>query len=106
MKGISREVVPYAVEGLLGEFAQRPQVISEHATGLDLFIDLEALDDKGLERAQKRLKEAFIAVTKRAQASAPSPSEPSYGSRRAAGGNGKPRAGSAGTRLAARAPLR
>ena len=40
----SREVVSYEVEGLPGELAQRPQVISEHATGLDLFIDLDAID--------------------------------------------------------------
>jgi len=65
MKGISREVVPYAVEGLLGELAQRPQVISEHATGLDLFIDLEALDEKSAERAQQRLAEALLALTTR-----------------------------------------
>ncbi|HEV2559229.1 MAG TPA: adenylate/guanylate cyclase domain-containing protein [Microvirga sp.] len=44
MKGISREVVPYRVEGLLGELAQRQHVISESTTGLDLFLDLEALD--------------------------------------------------------------
>ncbi|RWB22735.1 MAG: adenylate/guanylate cyclase domain-containing protein, partial [Mesorhizobium sp.] len=48
MKGISREVVPYEVEGLLGELAQRPQVISEHATGLDLFLDVEAIDENGV----------------------------------------------------------
>ncbi len=52
MKGISREVVPYAVEGLLGELAQRPQVISEHATGLDLFLDLDAIDENG-DRARQ-----------------------------------------------------
>ena len=33
--------------------AQRPQVISEHATGLDLFLDLEAMDDTGKEQARK-----------------------------------------------------
>lgn len=65
MKGISREVVPYAVEGLLGELAQRPQVISEHATGLDLFLDLEALDEKSAERAEQRLAEALLALTTR-----------------------------------------
>jgi class 3 adenylate cyclase len=65
MKGISREVVPYAVEGLLGELAQRPQVISEHATGLDLFLDIEALDEKSAERAQQRLAEALLALTTR-----------------------------------------
>jgi class 3 adenylate cyclase len=65
MKGISREVVPYAVEGLLGELEQRPQVISEHSTGLDLFLDLDAMDDKGVERAKKRLAEALLALTVR-----------------------------------------
>jgi class 3 adenylate cyclase len=65
MKGISREVVPYAVEGLLGDLAQRPQVISEHATGLDFFLDLEAIDDKAAERAKQRLAEALLALTDR-----------------------------------------
>jgi class 3 adenylate cyclase len=65
MKGISRDVVPYSVEGLLGELAQRSQVISEHVTGLDLFLDLEAMDEKALDRAQKRLAEALIAVSVR-----------------------------------------
>ncbi|RWN57329.1 adenylate/guanylate cyclase domain-containing protein [Mesorhizobium sp.] len=67
MKGISREVVPYEVEGLLGELAQRPQVISEHATGLDLFLDVEAIDEKGVERAKKRLSEALLALTARSK---------------------------------------
>jgi adenylate cyclase len=65
MKGISREVVPYAVEGLLGELSQRPQVISEHATGLDLFLDIEALDERSVERAQQRLAEALLALATR-----------------------------------------
>jgi adenylate cyclase len=70
MKGISREVVPYQVEGLLGDLEQRPQVISEHAKGLDLFLDLEAMDENGAERAKKRLAEALLALTVR---SAPRP---------------------------------
>lgn len=70
MKGISREVVPYEVEGLLGELAQRPQVISEHATGLDLFVDIEAIDDNGVERAKKRLSEALMALTARSNPAA------------------------------------
>lgn len=63
MKGISREVVPYSVEGLLGDLAQRSLVISEHATGLELFLDLEAIDEAGAERAKKRLTEALLALT-------------------------------------------
>jgi class 3 adenylate cyclase len=70
MKGISREVVPYEVEGLLGELAQRPQVISEHAAGLDLFLDVEAIDENGVERAKKRLSEALLALTIRSKPAA------------------------------------
>jgi adenylate cyclase len=69
MKGISRAVVPYAVEGLLGDLAQRDQVISEHATGLDLFVDLAALDEEGAQRAKKRLSEALLALTVRRKTS-------------------------------------
>jgi adenylate cyclase len=65
MKGISRDVVPYAVEGLLGDLAQRDQVISEHVTGMDLFLDLDAIDEDGIQRAQKRLSEALLALTVR-----------------------------------------
>lgn len=65
MKGISRQVVPYAVDGLLSEFAQRAQVISEHATGVDIFLDLEAMDDETAEAARKRLTEALSALGSR-----------------------------------------
>ena len=65
MKGISREVVPYAVEGLLGELPQREQVISEHGKGLDLFIDLDVLDDHAAERTKQRLQELLAALEKR-----------------------------------------
>jgi class 3 adenylate cyclase len=57
MKGISREVVPYAVEGLVGDLAQRSQVISEHGKGLDLFIDLDVIDEHAAERTRRRLRE-------------------------------------------------
>ena len=40
-------------------------MISEHATGLDLFVDLDVIDDKGVERAKKRLSEALLALTAR-----------------------------------------
>jgi adenylate cyclase len=73
MKGVSREIVPYSVEGLLGEVAQRQHVISEHATGLDLFVDLEALDKDGAERAKKRLAEALLALTVRHKLSPAAP---------------------------------
>lgn len=62
MKGIKREVIPYAVEGLLGELAQRPQVIIEHVPGLDLFLDLDAIKHHEIERAKRRLAEALAAL--------------------------------------------
>ena len=65
MKGISREIVPYAVEGLIGAVAQRAQVISEHGKGLDLFIDLDVLDDSAAERTKQRLRELLDALERR-----------------------------------------
>lgn len=62
MKGISREVVPYSVEGLVGELAQRPHVISEHAKGLELFLDLDVLDETTAKRARGLLEEALAAL--------------------------------------------
>ena len=67
MKGISRQIVPYAVEGLLGVVSQRAQVISEHAQGLDLFIDLDVIDDQAAERTRQRLVELLDALDRRAK---------------------------------------
>ena len=65
IKGISREVVPYAVEGLLGELAQRSHVISEQGQGLDLFVDLDVIDAQTAERAGRRLRELLEALERR-----------------------------------------
>jgi hypothetical protein len=59
--------VPYAVEGLLGVVSQRAQVISEHAQGLDLFIDLDVIDDQAAERTRQRLVELLDALDRRAK---------------------------------------
>jgi class 3 adenylate cyclase len=71
MKGISRDVVPYSVEGLLGEFGQRTQVISEHATGVDIFLDFEAMDEQAAEQVRRRLSEALLALGDRPPKDAP-----------------------------------
>jgi len=39
MKGISREVVPYAVEGMLDEMGQKVEIFSQHMTGIDFYLD-------------------------------------------------------------------
>ena len=55
LKGIAYPVVPYAVEGLTG--ARRgAEVISEHDTGLDLFIDTSAIDAASAERVRRTLE--------------------------------------------------
>jgi class 3 adenylate cyclase len=74
MKGISRPIVPYAVEGLLGELTQRTQVISEHDTGIDLFLDLEVIDRATAERTLKLLNQALDSLDAKAGGGAPKPS--------------------------------
>jgi hypothetical protein len=44
VKGISRQVVPYTVEGLLDAAGSRTAVFDEHMAGLDLYFDPEAVD--------------------------------------------------------------
>jgi adenylate cyclase len=55
MKGISRSVVLYVVDGLVQDLQQRAKLISEHATGIDLFLDLEVIDPAGADRARRLL---------------------------------------------------
>ena len=62
MKGISREVVPYVIDEVAGEFANRPKVISERARGLNLFLDLEALDRGAVQNTRKVLQDALNAL--------------------------------------------
>lgn len=65
VKGISREVCPYAVEGVLDETGATSQIFSEHATGLDLFLDVGMLDEQGAQRARSLLQRALDALGKR-----------------------------------------
>jgi adenylate cyclase len=72
MKGIGQPVVPYEVDGRIGEIGQRAQVISELGTGLDLFLDTAVIDDRGAEQARRALTEALAALDARAKPVAPS----------------------------------
>ena len=55
MPGIGHRIEPYAIEGLDEAEELRSQVISEHRDGLDLYIDMEALDQDALLKARARL---------------------------------------------------
>ena len=64
MKGISREVVPYAVEGDLTAEATET-IFSEHARGIDFYVDVDALELEGAARLRKRLLDTLAAVDRR-----------------------------------------
>jgi class 3 adenylate cyclase len=64
VKGISREVTPYLVDGLTDESAAR-NVFREHESGLELFLDINDLDAAGLARTKTILAEALAAVNRK-----------------------------------------
>jgi adenylate cyclase len=62
MKGISRKVVPYIVDEIVGEAPKQPKVISERAKGLNLFLDLDGLDRSAVQNIRKVLQDALNAL--------------------------------------------
>ena len=62
MKGISREVVPYVVEGMLDAAGDKVEIFSEHMTGLDLYLDPATIDAPAAERIRGVLRKALAAL--------------------------------------------
>ena len=62
MKGIQREIVPYAVNGLLLGEDHAIRVMSEHFSGLDLHLDIGQLDPAEKARVRAALAEAIAAL--------------------------------------------
>jgi len=62
MKGISREIVPYVVEGLADENERQARILSEHVEGLDLHLDMSRFDAAQARRARTALQEALRAL--------------------------------------------
>ncbi len=71
VKGVSRKVVPYVVEGVLDEAGQKVEIFSEHMTGLDFYLDPRAVDVNALERIRATLRNAIAALEGRTGESAP-----------------------------------
>jgi adenylate cyclase len=71
MKGISREVVPYAVSGILGAAGETIRVFSEHVTGLDLYLNANMIDASNAGHIRKVLQEALDALDNNASAKPP-----------------------------------
>ncbi|MBV8644789.1 MAG: adenylate/guanylate cyclase domain-containing protein, partial [Candidatus Eremiobacteraeota bacterium] len=65
VKGITREIIPYAVDGLVGESDDGAQVFSAHGDGLDLFVDVNAVDAADAARLRGVLSAAIEALDKR-----------------------------------------
>ena len=70
MKGISREVVPYAISGILDSTGQTVTVFSEHQTGLDFYLNANMIDASDAARIRKVLEDALKALDKNAAAPA------------------------------------
>ena len=64
IKGIGREVIPYAIGGLLDESGAVRHIFSEHTTGLDFYLDPTAVDSKAAERIRGVLRDALKALEK------------------------------------------
>ena len=71
VKGISRKVVPYVVEGVLDEAGRKIEIFSEHMTGLDFYLDPRAVDATALERILATLRGAIAALEGRGGEDAP-----------------------------------
>jgi adenylate cyclase len=65
MKGISREVVPYVVEGLLDASGKKMEIFSEHLTGVDFYLDPAMIDAKTADRVRDVLREALETLERR-----------------------------------------
>jgi len=64
VKGISREIVPYAVEAMLDEAGAKIEIFSEHMAGLDLYLDPRMVQSGSAERVRTLLQEAISALDK------------------------------------------
>ena len=64
MKGISRDVVPYAVEGLLDASGAKVEIFSEHMTGLDFFLDPTVMDARTSAHVRTVLQNAIATLDK------------------------------------------
>jgi adenylate cyclase len=76
VKGISREIVPYAVEAMLDEAGQKIEIFSEHMAGLDFYLDPRMVQSGSAERIRALLQDALSALDKYRPHPATNPSNP------------------------------
>jgi adenylate cyclase len=59
MKGISREIIPYVVEGRLGAAGKTMAIFSEHRSGLDFYLDPTMIESGDSEHIRNVLQQAL-----------------------------------------------
>ena len=62
MKGISREIVPYAVQGTLDAAGEKIEIFSAHMAGLDFYLDPRMVNTNHAEHIRTVLQEALKAL--------------------------------------------
>lgn len=62
VKGISRPVVPYAVDAIVDESGMRTRIFTEHMTGLDLYFDPAMVERGAVDRVRNVLNDAIVAL--------------------------------------------
>ncbi|CAN5383908.1 adenylate/guanylate cyclase domain-containing protein [soil metagenome] len=62
MKGISRPVVPYVIEGALATAEEGTGLFNEHMPGLDFYLDPAALNEEAAARTRFVLQQALAAL--------------------------------------------
>jgi adenylate cyclase len=72
MKGISREVTPYAVEGLVDAEGKRIEIFSAHMTGVDFYLDPSMIGVEGAAKVRAILQHALVALDHPEEGTAPS----------------------------------
>ena len=64
MKGISREVIPYMVDGVIDASGRKVEVFREHMTGLDFYLDPSMVAAGRAEHIRTLLQNALKALEK------------------------------------------
>jgi hypothetical protein len=64
MKGISRELVPYVVEGARDASGRKVEVFNEHLNGLDFYLDPSMVDEGRAQHIRALLQNAVKALEK------------------------------------------
>jgi adenylate cyclase len=69
MKGITRDIVPYAVDGTITMSGRVNRTFSEHTQGVDFYLDPRAIDPQSAARIRRVLQSAVEILEERAHQS-------------------------------------